>query len=70
MQDKERIDQLISYQEDWVKQLNQIIVELGKFRDNGVLISEERLKKIATAHKNIAGAIKNISEAIQSEINK
>ncbi len=67
---KNKIDDLITYQEDWIQELNDTLEKLKKYRDGKLPYSEIQIDNIANAQMQLAAAAKNIAEAIRANLEK
>lgn len=67
MIDKTHLNNLISYQEEWINQLNETKNNLIKYRDGILPFSESQISNISIAQQELSKAIKNMAEAVRAE---
>jgi hypothetical protein len=68
MEDKARIDELITYQEQWIRQLQDTKEQLVKYRDGTLPYIPKQIDNIVNAQKELARAVKNIAECIRKGV--
>ena len=64
--DKDKINELISCQEVWIRSLNETLEELKKYRDGTLTYNERQINNIANVQIQLAQAAKNIAYAIKA----
>jgi inorganic pyrophosphatase len=64
--DKDKINELISCQEVWIRSLNETLEELKKYRDGTRTYNERQINNIANVQIQLAQAAKNIADAIKA----
>ncbi len=67
MVDKERLNNIISYQEEWINQLNATKDKLIKYRDGILPFSESQISNISIAQQELSKAIENMAKAVLAE---